>query len=38
MPAGVNARDLVAGRLGIEPLAPSDGPRLPQIIREQLQR
>ena len=38
MPAGLNARDLVAGRLGLEQLAPSDGPRLPQIVREQLQR
>jgi DNA-binding protein YbaB len=38
MPSGLNARDLVAGRLGLEQLAPSDGPRLPQIVREQLQR
>lgn len=38
LPAGLNARDLVAGRLGIEAQAPSDGPRLPQIIREQLRR
>lgn len=38
MPAGLNARDLVAGRLGLEQLAPSDGPRLPQIVREQLKR
>jgi len=38
MPAGLNARDLLAGRLGLEQLAPSDGPRLPQIVREQLQR
>jgi len=38
MPAGLNARDLLAGRLGLEQMAPSDGPRLPQIVREQLER
>jgi len=38
MPAGLNARDLLAGRLGLDQLAPADGPRLPQIVREQLQR
>jgi DNA-binding protein YbaB len=38
MPAGLNARDMLAGRLGLEQMAPSDGPRLPQIVREQLQR
>jgi len=38
MPNGMNARDLLAGRLGIEQLAPADGPRLPQIVREELQR
>jgi DNA-binding protein YbaB len=38
MPAGLNARDLLAGRLGLEQMAPSDGPRLPQIVREQLRR
>ena len=38
MPGGMNPRDLIAGRLGMDQLAPADGPRLPQIIREQLQR
>lgn len=38
MPEGLNARDLVSGRLGIDKLAPADGPRLPRIVREQLQR
>ncbi|MET0491506.1 MAG: YbaB/EbfC family nucleoid-associated protein [Actinoplanes sp.] len=38
MPSGLNARELLAGRLDLDKLAPADGPRLPQIVREQLQR
>jgi DNA-binding protein YbaB len=38
MPAGLNARDLLAGRLGLNDMVPADGPRLPQIVTEQLQR
>ena len=38
MPAGLNARELVAGRLGMDTLVPADGPRLPASIREHLQR
>lgn len=38
LPAGMNARDMVAGKLGVEALAPAAGPRLPQAVREQLQR
>jgi DNA-binding protein YbaB len=38
LPSGMNARDVVAGKLGVEALAPAAGPRLPQAVREQLQR
>ena len=36
LPDGMNARDLVAGRLGAEELLPADGPRLPTVVREHL--
>ncbi len=38
VPNGMNPRDLAAGRVDIETLAPSTGPRLPQVVREQLLR
>lgn len=38
MPNGMDAHDLVSGRLGIEHLVPADGPRLPQIVRERLEQ
>jgi YbaB/EbfC DNA-binding family protein len=38
VPSGVNARDLVSGKLGVEPLMPADGPRVPRAVREYLQR
>ncbi len=36
LPGGVNARDLVAGRLGADHFAPADGPRLPGAVSEYL--
>ena len=38
MPNGLDARELLAGRASLDQLAPPDGPRLPRIVREQLQR
>ncbi|WP_436535571.1 YbaB/EbfC family nucleoid-associated protein [Actinoplanes sp. HUAS TT8] len=38
MPPGMNARELLAGSLGLDRMVPADGPRLPQIVNEQLQR
>jgi DNA-binding protein YbaB len=38
MPTGINARDLLSGRLGLDGFMPSDGPRLHPAVREQLQR
>jgi len=38
LPDGMNARDLVSGRLGAEGLLPTDGPRLPAAVREHLGR
>jgi DNA-binding protein YbaB len=38
VPNGLNPQDLVRGKLGTDALMPPDGPRLPQIVREQLER
>jgi DNA-binding protein YbaB len=38
LPPTMNARDIVSGKLGLNAFAPEDGPRLPQIVREELQR
>ena len=38
VPNGLDPQDLVRGKLGAEALMPADGPRLPQIVREQLER
>lgn len=38
MPPGLNARELLAGSLGLDRMVPADGPRLPQIVNEQLRR
>ncbi|RZU53492.1 YbaB/EbfC DNA-binding family protein [Krasilnikovia cinnamomea] len=38
LPEGLNARDVVSGRLSTEQLVPSSGPRMPQVVREQLAR
>jgi DNA-binding protein YbaB len=38
VPNGLNPQDLVRGKLGADALMPADGPRLPQIVREQLER
>lgn len=37
LPNGMNARDLVSGKLGLNAFAPEGGPNLPQIVRENLQ-
>ncbi|MDT4993463.1 MAG: hypothetical protein QOH97_3355 [Actinoplanes sp.] len=36
LPSSLNARDLLSGKLGVNAFAPEDGPRLPQVVREQL--
>jgi DNA-binding protein YbaB len=38
LPPSVDARALVAGRLGISAFAPEDGPDLPQTVREYFQQ
>ncbi len=38
LPGTMNARDLASGKLGLDAFAPADGPNLPQIVREELQR
>jgi hypothetical protein len=38
VPNGLNPQDLVRGKLGTDALMPPEGPRLPQIVREQLER
>ncbi|GAA2564460.1 hypothetical protein GCM10010435_41050 [Winogradskya consettensis] len=38
LPEGMNARDLVSGRIGADQLMPADGPRLPTVVREHLER
>jgi DNA-binding protein YbaB len=35
LPSSVNARDLLNGKLSVDAFAPEDGPRLPQVVREQ---
>jgi DNA-binding protein YbaB len=37
LPPAVNARDLLSGKLGVNAFAPEDGPKLPDVVREQLQ-
>ena len=38
MPPGMDARRLMGGDVDIEAIAPADGPRMPQVVREQLYR
>ncbi|OJF11961.1 hypothetical protein BG844_23300 [Couchioplanes caeruleus subsp. caeruleus] len=38
LPQGIDARQLLAGRLGFEDHAPSAGPRMSGIVRDQLER
>lgn len=38
LPDGWDAQEVVAGRIGLDNLLPSDGPRLPAVVREHLDR
>ena len=38
LPSGVNARDLLAGRVDMEALAPSAGPRMASVVRDQFEK
>ena len=38
LPDGIEARDVVSGRIGAGELLPPDGPRLPAVVRDHLER